>query len=230
MIFGGIKKTSLIDYPDKISTLIYTIGCNFRCGFCHNPNLVLAERFRELERIDEKYVFELLEKRKNYIEALAITGGEPLMHKEIIDFIKRVKDMGFLVKLDTNGSYPKMVEKLIDYVDYFAMDVKAPLNRYKEITRVDIDINAIKRSIELIKDKAKDYCFRTTAIPDLNYNDFEEIGKLIKGAKMFYLQQFTNKYCLLEEYNNKKTYTQKQLEEIRDIVKKYIKKIEIVNI
>ncbi|OQX50761.1 MAG: anaerobic ribonucleoside-triphosphate reductase activating protein [Candidatus Cloacimonas sp. 4484_209] len=133
MKIGGFQKVSLIDYPGKICAIVFTRGCNFRCPYCHNPELVLPENYSPL--IPEEEIFSFLEKRRGKLDAVEITGGEPTLQEDLTEFIRKIKEMGFLVKLDTNGSFPSVLEKVIysGLVDYIAMDVKAPLEKYRQV-------------------------------------------------------------------------------------------------
>lgn len=189
MKIGGIQKLSLIDYPHMLSAVLFTIGCNFRCPFCHNPTLVIPEKYAQ--SIDVDGIFKFLEERKKYINGVVITGGEPTLYPDLPEFIKKIKGMGYAVKLDTNGSNPEMLERLIDekLVDYVAMDIKAPLERYSELTNTDVDIEKIKKSIEILKKSKVKYEFRTTVAPNLTFEDIEKICGEVGGAE-YYLQQF----------------------------------------
>ena len=190
MKFAGIKKTTLIDYPGKVATLVFVHGCNLRCPFCHNPELV-TEKFDRKKSVFESEVFKILKKRSKVIDAVAITGGEPLLQKDLLNFIKKVKKLGFLVKIDTNGTFPEKIENLLDYVDYWAIDVKNSKNKYAKTVGAKVKIGDILKSIEIIKKRAKDYEFRTTCVPGFhNKKSFEEIGKMVEGANKFYLQNY----------------------------------------
>ena len=144
MKFGGLQKTSLLDYPNMLSAIVWTVGCNFRCPFCYNKDLVLGKS----DIISEEKILSFLKKRKGMLEALVITGGEPLMHKDIIDFLEKVKKLDYLIKIDTNGSYPKRLQEIVDkkLVDYLDMDVKAPKKKYDKLTGVKTDIKKIEKS------------------------------------------------------------------------------------
>lgn len=150
MIIGGLQKFSLIDYPHKISAIIFTIGCNFRCPFCHNPELVNPELYPE--KIPENNVFEFLESRREKLDAVVISGGEPTLHKDLYQFISKLKSMGFLIKLDTNGTYPNILNRLIkdNLLNYIAMDIKGSLDRYEEIVTTKVNLENIKDSINII--------------------------------------------------------------------------------
>ena len=229
MLIGGFQKESLIDYPGKICAIIFTVGCNFRCSYCHNSELVIPEKIKNIGLYSEEQIFNYLKKRIGIIDALEITGGEPTLQKDLDTFMKKVKSLGLLIKLDTNGTNPEVIKRLINekLVDYIAMDVKAPLKRYDEITRVSVDIKKIEESIRIIINSDLDYEFRTTAIPYLKEEDFIEIGKLIQGAKNYYIQQFSNKDTL--ENLNIEPYPEKKLEIFKNLVKPFVKNVEIRN-
>ena len=191
MKIGGLQKTSLLDYPDAISAIIWTVECNFRCPFCYNKDLVLGK----VENIPEEEIFAFLEKRKGMLEGLVISGGEPLIQKDIVKFAEKVKKIGYLIKIDTNGMYPEKLKELIDkkLVDYIAMDIKAPKEKYDKLSGVRTDIKKIEKSIEIIKNSSVDYEFKTTFTPELlNKEDIINIAKWLKGSKRFFLQQFKN--------------------------------------
>lgn len=162
MKIGGLQKFSFIDYPNKTSAIVFTQGCNFRCEYCHNPELVYYNMYKV--SIPEEQVFSFLETRKNQLDAVVITGGEPTLQPDLIDFIKKIKDMGYFVKLDTNGSNPKVLEKIINQklIDFIAMDIKAPFDKYNLVCCVPVDTDNIKLSVSLIKNSGIDFLFRTT--------------------------------------------------------------------
>jgi len=226
MHIAGLQKSSLIDYPEKIACIIFTQGCNFRCGYCHNPEL-----FEQREPlISTEAFFEFLKTRQNKLDGVVITGGEPTLQKDLEDFISEIKNLGFLIKLDSNGTNPNIIENFIkeNLIDYVAMDIKAPLYKYEQITNTKVETENIKKSINLILNSNIDYEFRTTVIKSqLSYNDFDEIGKLINGAKNYYLQKFIPSKILDENLMSEMTYSDKEFEEIKQILSKYIQKIEI---
>lgn len=225
MLIGGFQKFSLIDYPEKICAIVFTQGCNFRCGYCHNPELVKPEKFET--PISEKDFFSFLKKRQEKLEAVTITGGEPTMQKDLIQFIKKIKSMGYLVKLDSNGSNPEVLENIfkLKIIDYIAMDTKAPLEKYFKIINTDIDIKNIEKSIKLIMNSKIDYEFRTTVVKDqLFLDDFEKMGKLIKGAKLYVLQKFIPTKTNDLKFLKKQTYSDEEFEDIKKIMQKYVQK------
>lgn len=228
MIISGLQKTTLIDYPGKIAAIVFTRGCNFRCGYCHNPELVDPEIY--YPEIKQEEIIDFLEKRRNVLEGVVITGGEPLIHSDIKEFIKKIKELDYAVKLDSNGSNPSLLQELIDdhLIDYIAMDIKHLPQRYHEITPSDPNIEKIKQSIEIIKNSGLPYEFRTTVLPKhFQKNDFIAIGKLLKGAKMYYLQQFRPLKTLDQAYQQEKSFSQIELEAFQRILEKYIDKCEI---
>lgn len=192
---------TLIDYPGKIAATVFTVGCNFDCAFCHNPELVDPQKIKKQPIIPEKYFFEFLTSRQGMLEGVCITGGEPTIHKDLSDFLSRIKSLGFAVKLDTNGSNPEMLKKLIDgeLVDYIAMDIKGPLQ-------------IPKKSVELIKDSGIDYEFRTTVVPALHTKeDILEIARELSPAKKYFLQQFRPGKNLDPLFEKEKTYPLEKL-------------------
>lgn len=188
MKIAGLAKTSFVDYPGKIACVVFTPGCNFNCRYCHNKH-ILGDN---VKIINEKIVFDYLEKRKDLLGAVVITGGEPTIQKNLPEFIQAVRRFGLLVKLDTNGTNPALLRALIEenMLDYIAMDVKAPLEKYFETAGAPVDINAISSSIEIMINGPVPYEFRTTFAPMLEAEDIINIGRLIKGAKSYFLQQY----------------------------------------
>lgn len=218
MKIGGFQKVSLIDYPGRISAVVFTQGCNFRCPFCHNPELVAPERFAD--RIPEAGILAFLEKRRGRLDAVVITGGEPTLQSELIPFTIHLKAMGYLIKLDTNGALPDVLEDLLGrkLLDYVAMDIKAPLERYGEVTKTKTEVERIRRSISLIMGSGVDYEFRTTAVRSLlSPQELEAIGRLIPGAKRFVLQKFVPTKTLDRNYLGESTYSDGEL---RTVVEK----------
>ena len=192
MRIAGLQKTTLVDYPGKVAATVFTLGCNFRCPYCHNPELVLPEKF--LPTLENASFFTFLEERRGRLEAVCITGGEPTIQPGLADFIRQIKDMGFLVKLDTNGTRPEILRQLFQRgdIDYIAMDLKAPLSKYGSLTGLTrSSIEQICASIALIMQSGIPYEFRTTVMkPLLEVADFEAIGELIQGTPTYYLQNY----------------------------------------
>jgi len=227
MKIGGIQKTSLLDYPDKISAIIWTVGCNFRCPFCYNRDIVEGKT----EIIPEEEVLSFLKKRKGLLEGLVITGGEPLLHKDITDFLEKVKKLGYPIKIDTNGSFPEKLKELIDkkLVDYISMDVKAPKNKYSQLTGKKIDIKKIQKSIKLIQNSDIDYEFKTTFVPTLlTKEDIIKIGEWLKGSKKYFLQQFKNDTSLISSQLKKiSPYPKEDLWDVLEKIKPFFQECYI---
>lgn len=223
MKFGGLNKFTLIDYPGKTAVLVYTIGCNFRCPYCHNPELVNETVENE---IDEKEVLDFLEKRKGVIDGLVITGGEPTIHgDDLFNFMKKVKTLGFLVKLDSNGTNPSFLEKVISegVVDYIAMDIKSPLMTYHKVANMPVDVAAIRKSITILKARKVDYEFRTTVIKILcSKEDLHKIFKEIRGAHKYFLQKFVPNNILNPQFLKKTTYSDEEFEEFQKVASQYV--------
>ena len=225
-IIGGIQKTTLTDFPKKVAAIVFTQGCNFRCGYCHNPELL---NFTSTEQYKISDFIEFLKTRKGKLDGVVITGGEPTLQTGLYNFIKAVKSLGFAIKLDTNGTNPDILKKLINdcLLDYIAMDIKSPLEKYSKIINVDIDISKIKKSINIIKESNIDYEFRTTVLKSqLSYDDFEKIGKLLYGAKRYYLQKFVCSKIYDKNLQNETSYTNAEFDKICNILKKYIKFVD----
>jgi pyruvate formate lyase activating enzyme len=217
MRIGGLQKVSLIDYPGKICAIVFTQGCNFRCPYCHNPELVDPNLFGECESEDGFLSF--LEKRKGKIDAVSITGGEPTIQQDLIAFVRRVKSIGYFVKIDTNGSSPEVMHKIIDgkLIDYIAMDIKAPLKKYKAVTQSNIDDNKILKSIEMIMTSGIPYEFRTTLLKSkLTAGDILEIGKIIKNASLYVLQSFVASKTLDQSCLSEATYSLEEMEVLKE--------------
>ena len=224
MVVGGFQRFSLIDYPGQIGVTIFTQGCNFRCSYCHNPELVNPELFSK--SIPELEILSFLERRRKKIDAVTITGGEPLWQPDLKDFLKEIKNLGYLTKLDTNGSFPERLEEIIksNLLDYIAMDVKAPLDKYERVAGQKIDENKILLSIRLIMNSHLPYEFRTTVLKcQLNQNDISRIGELIKGAKLYVLQRFVSSKILNPGLLNQDRFSQEEIEEMRKMLKNYVK-------
>ncbi len=234
MTIGGLQKLTLIDFPGKIACTVFTVGCNFRCPFCHNPELVDPAGLKLSEIIDEKDFFSFLESRKSLLDGVCITGGEPTLHSDLPEFIKKIKKMGFLVKLDTNGTNPGVVSSLIEgkAVDYFAMDIKTRLQdvvTYSKVVRIEADVEKIKKTIKLIMDSGVDYEFRTTVVPGLHAEeDILCIADSIRGAKKYFLQQFRpGKKILDKECGDIKPYPEDFLKTIKDKIKGFFEICEV---
>jgi len=230
MRIGGFQKISLLDYPGKVSSIIFTLGCNFRCKFCYVPQLVLPERMKEVREIEEGEIFSYLQKNKKLIDAVVITGGEPTIFSDLPQFIEKIKKMEFLVGLETNGSNFKMLKALIDskLVDYVEMDIKTRLDfeKYNEIVGGVLTKEAfenVRKSIKLLLEGKVDYEFRTTLVKEFHTKeDIIEICKAIRGARVYFLQKLKNDVELL--CGKKLTpFEEEEIEEIVSEGQKYTK-------
>ncbi len=190
MKIGGFQKFSLLDYPGHLAAIVFTRGCNFRCPYCHNPELVDPNRYGEL--IPEQEVMDFLISRQGKLGAVSITGGEPTLQEDLIGFLRKLRSMKYLIKIDTNGSRPEVLEEISreGLVDYWAMDIKAPPHLYKLVTGYDLDFEQIIASMDILRVSGKDYEFRTTFFDALfNWSDLSLISALLKPGDHFYLQQ-----------------------------------------
>ena len=230
MKIAGLQKVSLIDYPGYISAVVFTQGCNFRCPYCHNPELVDPRRFGRL--IPEKDIYKFLKKRVGKLDGAVITGGEPTIQKDLVDFIQVIKDIGYQVKLDTNGAFPEVLNSLVDQhlVDYIAMDIKSPLALYRDVIGIS-SFNSrkkIKKSIKFIMTADVDYEFRTTVVKSmLTESDLQEISEMISGANLYVLQRFKPTKTLKKSYLKKSSYTVGELRDIAHTLKKNVKEVAV---
>ncbi len=221
MKFSGLQKISLIDYPNKVASVLFTPGCNLCCGFCHNWRIAVEPKPPFLQ---EGIALELLEKRKRYVDAVVITGGEPCMHSELPRFLLKLKERGFHIKLDTNGFFPDVLEKCLPSVDYVALDVKTSPAKYKQLGAKDTA--GLLRSIEILKAGKVPYEFRTTMVPDLFLpEDVTVVGKLVKGALTYALQQFVPEDTLDKRYREVKPYPLETIREFAEVIKKYAENV-----
>jgi pyruvate formate lyase activating enzyme len=216
MKIGGLQKVSLIDYPGLISAIIFLQGCNFKCSYCHNPELVDSKLFQPC--IKEKEVLDFLNTRQGKLDAVVITGGEPTIQDNLAPFIKNIKKMKFAVKLDTNGSHPQVIKTLLDQklLDFIAMDIKAPLEKYKSVVKVPVNSDSIKESIRLILKSKITYEFRTTVVESqLEEKDIMQIAKLISGASHYILQKFVPTKTLDKKFLKEKSYSDEKFQKIK---------------
>lgn len=221
MMISGLQKTTLLDFPEKVACTVFTAGCNLRCPFCHNASLVL--RANEQERISEEEFFSFLSKRRGILDGVCITGGEPLLQKDIIPFMERIQSHGFLIKLDTNGFYPEVLEEILEkhLVNYVAMDIKNQKEKYALTCGVPVDLASVSRSIDLLMMSDVDYEFRTTVVRELHSaTDMEEIAKWISGAKHYFLQSFKDSGDIIG--NGMSAYSEEELENILLQIRKHV--------
>ncbi len=226
MIIKGLQKLTLLDYPGKLACTVFTAGCNFRCPFCHNASLVT--RLNE-DYISEEEFFTFLNGRKGKLDGVCVTGGEPTLQKDVIDFMRKIKDLGFCVKLDTNGYNPDVLLRAIDsgVVDYVAMDIKNSLESYpKTIGVTDFDPEKIKRSIAILKGSSLPYEFRTTVVKELHTtDDFRSIADLVAGADEYYLQTFKDSGDIIGEGLH--PCTEEEMQSFARVLEKTIKNVSL---
>ena len=230
MRIGGLQKSTLIDYSGKVAATIFTLGCNFRCPFCQNPELVDPEKIKKQPQIKEGAFFDFLKSRKGLLDGICITGGEPLIQPDIFDFIKKIKKQGFLVKLDTNGSQPAKLKKLFqkNLLDFVAMDIKSSQENYSKAVGAKVNLKDIQKSIDLIRQSGMDYEFRTTAAPGIiDKKEIEKIGQWLNGAKKFALQQFRTEKTLDRSWQKIRPYSDEELKEMVKITQPYFDKVEL---
>ncbi len=221
MKFSGIQKISLVDYPDRVASVLFTPGCNLRCPFCHNWRIATDPQPPFLQ---EGAALDILESRKKYVDAVVITGGEPCMHKELPKFLAKLKERGFLVKLDTNGFFPDILEQCLGSVDYVAMDVKTCREKYKLLGAKDT--TGMMRSMEMLKMGKVPYEFRTTIVPELlTTQDLHLIGEMVKGAKVHALQQFVPKDTLDKRFQTLKPYPSETIDEFAKTIRQFSEKV-----
>lgn len=222
----GIQKMTLLDFPGCVSCTIFLGGCDFRCPFCHNFELIDGTMKPTMTDDD---LIKFLESRKGLLEGVAITGGEPLMHKDILKLIKRIRDTGYRVKLDTNGYHPELLENILNsgLVEYVAMDIKNSPEKYALTCGVEtVNLDKIYRSIALLIGGNTDYEFRTTVVNELHEeSDFYKIGKVIEGAKRYFLQRFTDRDTV--PYGNLTAPSFEKMYKFAEISRKFVPKTEL---
>lgn len=244
MLIGGWQKTTLIDFPGRVASTIFTVGCNFRCPYCHNPELVVESRKSKVERIGEKEVFEYLEKKRKIIDGVCITGGEPTIQKDVVEFCRKVKDLGLEIKLDTNGSNPEVVEELIKekLVNYVAVDVKNSFEKYivgagLVPARLEWATTRVARTLEILIKSGIDFELRTTVVPGMHDEKIikkmaEEIKEIMEPRRCgvsvhWWLQNFRGGKCLDKSYNKKRGFTEKELNKLRVKAEEVIKGVKV---
>ena len=223
MEIGGLQKLTLIDFPGRLAATVFLTGCDFRCPFCYSSELVLPERIKVQPKILQKEFFDFLKDRKGLLEGIVICGGEPTISKGLLPFVKKIRKLGYLVKLDTNGSNPVVLKDLIDkkLIDYVAMDIKAPKEKYAKTVGMSerwnkIIIKRINESINILKSSKIDYEFRSTIVPGLhNRKDIVNMVKWIRGAKAYYLQQFRPEKTIDPKFEKVESYPREFLLEIQ---------------
>lgn len=224
MIIKGFQKLTLLDYPGQVASTIFVAGCNFACGYCYNQDLVCNSC--SLPVIPEDEIFKELERRRKMIDGIVICGGEPTIYPGLIDFIKKCKERKLLVKLDTNGSNPEYVKRLIDekLIDYVAMDLKAPFDEYHKVIGLEFSMDKIRESINLIINSGLDYEFRTTLVPGFHNNERVKLmAASLSGAKKYFLQLFKPEDKIRDpKINKNRAFTKEELDEFVSISREFV--------
>ncbi|KKQ68806.1 MAG: anaerobic ribonucleoside-triphosphate reductase activating protein [Candidatus Nealsonbacteria bacterium RIFCSPLOWO2_12_FULL_39_31] len=234
MIIGGLQKLTLIDFPDRLAATVFLAGCSFRCPWCYSSELVLPEKIGKHPTISEKEFFDFLKEKQGLLDGVVICGGEPTTDNNLPDFAKKIKEFGYAIKLDTNGTNPAMLENLIDkiLVDYIAMDIKAPfaakfeilnpkfgISNYERAVGVKVDLEKIRKSVKIIKNSGIDYEFRSTVVPGIHTKeDIIQIAKDISPAKKYYLQNFRPEKTLDPKFEKIRPYRREYLLEIQKAI------------
>lgn len=227
----GLEKFAPKDFPGYISSTVFLGGCNFRCPYCHNSDLVL--RPETLSSFPLDYFTLYLDSRKDWLEGICISGGEPLLEKDLEDLLCFIKERNLLVKIDTNGSFPLRLEELIreKLVDWIAMDIKAPLERYKEVTRSSVREEDIRQCIEIVRTSGLEYMFRTTVVPGLvDREDIQKISELLSGSRIFQIQQFSPLNTVDSLYLEKKPYSLEEIQSFAELARPYFQEVRIEGI
>ncbi|ADQ15647.1 anaerobic ribonucleoside-triphosphate reductase activating protein [Halanaerobium hydrogeniformans] len=230
MKLAGLKKTSLIDYPDLISAVVFTRGCNFKCGYCHNSQLINNKA--EKENMPEEIFFDFLDKRQGLIDGVVISGGEPTLQPDLKNFIKKIKRKHNLkIKLDSNGSNQRTIAELIkeDLIDYLAVDIKQSWNKYSDLSSEKI-VPELKKTFSLILNSNVNYEFRTTVVPGWHdKREIEKIAKIIQGADRYYIQNFKAVNTLDPKLKNRRSFSPAELKNFKKIAEKYLSVVRIRN-
>jgi pyruvate formate lyase activating enzyme len=221
MLISGIQPCTFLDYPEKTACIVFTPGCNFRCTYCHNPEFVLPERIKELRPgfIPEETFFRFLERRRDLLDGVVVTGGEPTLMPDLLEFLRKVKDMGFKTKLDTNGNRPVVLGKALEegLVDYVAMDVKTSLAEYRNLAGPLADPDAIAQSVEMLKTSLIPSEFRSTILQELHPQSvLDGMAELLVGAKTLYLQKFRPGIVLKPEASSYHPFSDGEMLKIAD--------------
>lgn len=228
MKIGGLQKLTTLDYPDKLACIVFTAGCNMRCGFCHNPNLVLEKLIKKSTQISVDEVMSFLEERKGLLDAVVISGGEPTIQKGLYDFVAIVKKKGFMVKLDTNGTNPQIVKRLIDdkLIDYVAMDIKASEKKYKGLTKLKTTFNNILKTRDILMSSDINFEFRTTLIK--GFHDKEELKRILeicKDCPRYAMGTFRNEVVLDPNFRKYSGFSPSEMKEYVEIAQHYVQKV-----
>jgi len=233
MNFAGMINQSLLDYPGEIATVLFTRGCNFACPFCHNGHLLLKFNKAQSEEIELEHVMAFLQERKGFIDAVVISGGEPTLHAELDELCRRLRGMGYAIKLDTNGSQPEVLQRLIEaqLIDAVSMDVKTVLDhRMAELTRAEVDLEAVDRSISLLEASPLEVEFRTTCCPAfVDEEAIEWIARRLGPEANYVLQRFEPQHCLEPVFRSMQPYAAPQMEHLLDVARRHCHKARLRN-
>lgn len=232
MLISGIQPFSLLDYPGKVSCIVFTPGCNFRCGYCHNPEFVLPDKVAALKSsfVEEDAFFNFLKKRDGKLEAVVISGGEPTLMPDLQNFIEKIREMGLFVKLDSNGNRPSVLFDLIkkNLLDYVAMDVKTSLSNYQKLVGPWVVEKNIEESIKILKNSQTEHEFRTTLVKEIHTPEvIEQMCHLISGVKRLYLQTFRPGVTLSPAFNNHVPFSEEETNEIAKIFREHVDEVII---
>ena len=232
MKLAGLQKTSVIDFPDQISAVVFTQGCNFYCPYCHNSQLIPLKLPEGKELMPESYFFDFLQKRKKLLDGVTITGGEPLLQPDLKEFILKIKqNYDLLIKLDTNGSNAAELKELIEaaLIDYLAVDIKFSWSKYKELAPAVL-LSEIKKSVELIINSSLNYEFRTTVVPELHTKeDIKTIAETIAGADKYCIQNFRSDFTLDSSLEKRRQFPESKLKEFKKMAESFVKEVQIRN-
>ena len=234
MVIAGFQKMTLLDYPGKLAALVFTQGCNFACSYCHNPEMIPRTMKRIIpgsESLRPQDLFNFLKRRSGLLDGVVITGGEPTLQEDLEGFIREIKSLGYLIKLDTNGSRPEVLERLLKayLLDYIAMDLKQTSEKYAELTRNDC-VSKILNSIKLIMQSGVDYEFRSTLVPGIHCEtDIAAMGHLIKGAKLWFLQNFCSFKTLDRQLLQNRSFSDQEMSRFQDIAQCSVTEVRVRN-
>lgn len=227
MRIQGLQKLTLLDFPERVACTVFTAGCNFRCPFCHNASLVVE--IPPVGELTEEEFFSFLKKRQGVLDGVCVTGGEPLLQPDIEEFIGKIKELGYAVKLDTNGSFPRKLRTLVDkgLVDYVAMDIKNCLEDYGMTAGVkNLDISSIKESVDYLKEGHVPYEFRTTVVKGYHEKEnFEQIGQWLEGAEKYFLQNFVDSGDLIGK--DTRGCSEEEMKEFLQVVRNYVPGVQL---
>lgn len=233
MNISGVQQFTTLDFPGRIACIIFTAGCNFRCGFCHNPEFVLPEKIQKIQDtfISKDAVFSFLEDREGLLEGVVISGGEPTTQPDLLEFIRKIRDnFDYEIKLDSNGNRPEILKEAIEQqlVDYIAMDIKQDFGNYKDLVKGVADTQKMQESIGLLKQGELEYEFRTTLIKGVHTKErLENMANLIEGADNYYLQEYRNGHTLDPDFEQYTPFSSKEMEQIKKIFEDRVDNVEI---